>query len=259
MSWQMVDEGWGRRAVDWATLAEPHAVREYVFVHRLLDVRPGVGLLDVACGAGLSLELAGVAGATCSGIDASQRLVDVARMRNPGSDIRVGDMADSGFDDASFDLVTSFRGIWGTTPAAISEVARVLRPGGKVALTFWGDMAASPGGRLLAPFRLARQDQIDHQSDMVALKRPGAATAFLASAGLDAGELIDVPFVMEYADAEHYVRGLAASGPAYEAIQTVGEQAFHDACLEAVAPFLREGLPVRAELRLFGVVGTKPT
>ncbi|MGD9986138.1 class I SAM-dependent methyltransferase [Pseudonocardia sp.] len=258
MSWEMVDEGWGRKAVDWATLAEPHAVREYVFVHRLLDVRPGVDLLDVACGAGLSLELAGVAGARVSGIDASPRLVEVARLRNPGCDIRVGDMADSGFDDSSFDLVTSFRGIWGTTPAAITEVARVLRPGGKVALTFWGDMAATPGGRLLAPFRLATQAQIGHQSAMVGLKQPGVAAAFLASAGLEPGELIDVPFVMEYADAEHYARGLAASGPAYEAIQTAGAEAFHAACMDAVQPFLQDGLPIRAAIRLFGIVGTKP-
>jgi SAM-dependent methyltransferase len=258
MGWQMVDEGWGRRAVDWATLAEPHAVREYVFVHRLLDIGPGTDLLDVACGAGLAMELAGVAGARCSGIDASRRLVEVARLRNPGCDIRVGDMADSGFDDASFDAVTSFRGIWGTTPGAIAEVARVLRPGGRVALTFWGDMAATPGGRLLAPFRLATDEQIGHQSDMVALKRPGAAAAFLATAGLEPGELFDVPFVMEYADAEHYARGLAATGPAYEAIQTAGEDAFHAACLAAAEPFLREGLPIRAEIRLFGITGTRP-
>ena len=252
----MVDEGWGRRAVDWATLAEPHAVREYVYVHRLLDVGPGLDLLDVACGAGLAMELAGVAGARCSGIDASSRLVEVARMRNPGCDVRVGDMAESGFDDDSFDLVTSFRGIWGTTPAAMAEVARVLRPGGRVALTFWGDMAATPGGRLLSPFRLANDEQVGHQSAMVALKRPGAAAAFLTDAGLEPGEMFEVPFVMEYADAEHYARGLASTGPAYEAIKTAGEDAFHAACMTAVEPFLRDGLPIRAELRLFGITGT---
>lgn len=258
MSWKMVDEGWGRRAVDFATLTEPHAVREYVFVHRLLDIGPGVDLLDMACGAGLALELAGLLGARCSGIDASPRLAEVARLRNPGCDIRVGDMAETGFADGSFDVVTSFRGIWGTTPGAIAEVARVLRPGGRVALTFWGDMAATPGGRLLAPFRLATQEQVDHQSEMVALKRPGAAAAFLADAGLQPGELFEVPFVLEYADPEHYERGLAATGPAYEAIRTAGEQAFHEACMTAVEPFVREGLPIRAQLRLFGIIGTAP-
>src|SRR5882757_7010051 len=108
MSWRMVDEGWGRRAADFAALLEPAAVREYVFVHQRLGVGPGQRLLDVACGAGLALELA----AERAGIDASHRLVEVARLRNPGCDIRVGDMAESGFDADSFDMVTSFRGIW---------------------------------------------------------------------------------------------------------------------------------------------------
>jgi SAM-dependent methyltransferase len=258
MSWRMVDEGWGRRATDFATLLEPAAVREYVSVHQRLGVGAGSRLLDVACGAGLALELARVRGAECAGIDASKRLVDVARLRNPGCDIRVGDMAESGFDDDSFDLVTSFRGIWGTTPDAVVEVRRLLRPGGRVALTFWGDMAASPGGRLLAPFRLATEEQVAHQSDMVGLKRPGAAARFLADAGLEPGELFDVPFVLEFADTEHYARALASSGPAHEAIQTAGEDAFREACTAAVRPFLRDGLPIRGEITLFGITGRKP-
>jgi len=258
MSWRMVDEGWGRRAADFAALLEPSSVREYVFVHHRLGVSQGDRLLDVACGAGLAIELARLQGATCSGIDASHRLVEVARLRNPGCDVRVGDMAESGFDDASFDLVTSFRGIWGTTPAALAEVRRVLRPGGRVALTFWGDMAATPGGRLLAPFRLATEQQVANQSDMVALKHPGAAGRFLTDAGLESGELFEVPFVVEFADAEHYARALASSGPAYEAIQAAGEEAFHAACLEAARPFQRDGLPIRGEITLWGIVGQAP-
>lgn len=53
--WQTVDEGWGRRAADFATLMEPAAVREYVHVQRLLGVGPGMSLLDMACGSGLAL------------------------------------------------------------------------------------------------------------------------------------------------------------------------------------------------------------
>ncbi|NMH99274.1 class I SAM-dependent methyltransferase [Pseudonocardia acidicola] len=258
MSWRMVDEGWGRRAAEFAALLEPSSVREYLVVHRRLGITEGDRLLDMACGAGLAIELAGLQGAVCSGIDASHRLVEVARLRNPECDIRVGDMAESGFDDDSFDLVTSFRGIWGTTPAALAEVSRVLRPGGQVALTFWGDMAATPGGRLFAPFRLATEQQVAHQSEMVALKHPGAAERFLADAGLEPGELFRVPFVLEFADAEHYARALSSSGPAYEAIQTAGEEAFHAACLEAARPFERAGVPIRAEISLWGIIGRAP-
>lgn len=258
MSWQMVDEGWGRRAADFATLIEPTAVREYLTVHDRLDVGPGTALLDMACGSGLAMELARLRGATVAGVDASGRLAAVAALRNPDSRVVVGDMAEPHFDEASFDLVTSFRGIWATTPGAMAQVRRVLRPGGRVALTFWGEMATSEGGPLFAPMRLATQAQVDHQSDMVALKRPGAAAAFLADAGLEPGEMFEVPFVLEFADAEHYARGLAATGPGYESIQTVGEDAFHDTCLRMAAPFMRDGLPIRASLRVLGIIGTAP-
>lgn len=256
--WEMVDEGWGRRAADFATLIEPAAVREYLHIHRLLGVGPGTALLDMACGSGLALELAHVQGAVVSGVDASARLAAVASLRNPGSRIVVGDMAEPHFPAASFDVVTSFRGIWATTPAAMAQAARVLRPGGQVAITFWGEMAASEGGALFAPFRLATAPQIGHQSAMVGLKHPGAARQFLLDAGLVPGEVFGVPFFLEFADAEHVARGLAATGPGYEAVTAAGPEAFHEACLAAAAPFVREGLPVRASLLLLGIVGTAP-
>src|SRR4051794_6852349 len=65
-AWQLVDEGWGRKAVDFASLSEPGNCREYVAVHHLLNVDHGDRLLDVACGAGLAIELAGLRGATCA-------------------------------------------------------------------------------------------------------------------------------------------------------------------------------------------------
>ena len=141
--WAMVDEGWGRKAVDFATLSEPGNCREYVAVQHRLGVDAGDRLLDVACGSGLAIELARLRGASCSGIDASARLVAVARDRNPDCDIRVGDMHTLPWDPASFDVVTSFRGIWGTTPEAVAEIYRVLRPGGRAGITVWGHLKAS--------------------------------------------------------------------------------------------------------------------
>jgi hypothetical protein len=43
--WTMVDEGWGRKAVDFATLSEPGNCREYVAVHHRLGVDAGDRLL----------------------------------------------------------------------------------------------------------------------------------------------------------------------------------------------------------------------
>ncbi len=172
-AWQQVDEGWGRRAVDFATLSEPANCREYVALHHHLRVGPGDRLLDLACGAGLAVELATAVGATCCGIDASPRLIAVARDRNPDADLRVGDMHDLPWDDASFDVVTSFRGIWGTTPDAVAEAHRVLAPGGRLGITVWGHIKISPGAWALAPLALASEPKVEHQAAMVALGRPG--------------------------------------------------------------------------------------
>jgi SAM-dependent methyltransferase/alkylhydroperoxidase family enzyme len=257
-SWRGVDEGWGRRAVEFATLAEPTNCREYLAMHHRLGVDAGDRLLDVACGAGLAVELAGLRGALCAGIDASPRLLAVARDRNPDADLRVGDMQALPWDDDAFDIVTSFRGIWGTTPGAISEVHRVLVPGGRVGLTVWGHIKASPGAWALAPFSLAAAPKVQNQAAMVALGRPGVGEAFLKDAGFSNVERVDIPFVFEFADPETYARALASTGPAFEAIEAVGEAAFLQSATETARERVREGLPLRASVAVAGFIASKP-
>jgi SAM-dependent methyltransferase len=256
--WTMVDEGWGRAAADFATLSEPGNCREYVGLHHRLGVDAGDRLLDVACGSGLALELARLRGASCCGLDASARLVAVARDRNPGSDIRVGDMNALPWDPGSFDVVTSFRGIWGTTPGAVAEIYRVLRPGGRVGITVWGHLKVSPGVWALTPLRLAATEKVDKQAAMVSLGRPGAGEQLLASNRFVDVERVAVPFAWEFADPELYARALAASGPAYEAISNVGEAEFRRAAVEQAQAQRRDGLPLRAEINVVGYLARKP-
>jgi SAM-dependent methyltransferase len=256
--WRQVDEGWGRQAVEFATLFEPENCREYVAMHHRLGVGSGDRLLDVACGAGLAVELAGLRGARCAGIDASPRLVAVARDRSPDADLRVGDMQALPWDDGAFDVVTSFRGIWGTTPGAVAEVHRVLVPGGRVGLTVWGHIKASSGAWALAPFALATAPRVQHQADMVALGRPGAGEAVLQAAGFTDIQRVEVPFVWEFADPEAYARALASTGPAFEAIQAIGEASFLEAAAELARQRVRDALPLRAQIAVVGYLAAKP-
>lgn len=257
MSWEMVDEGWGRRAVEFATLSEPGNCREYVAVHDRLGLGAGHRVLDVACGSGLAIELAGVRGATCAGIDASERLVAVARDRVPDADIRVGDMNALPWDDESFDVVTSFRGVWGTTPDAVDQAHRVLVEGGRLAISVWGDVGKSVGGWMMAPFLWATDESVQHQADMVSLGRPGVGEAFLGERGFDVAERFEIPYVMEFSDPETYARGIASTGPAYESIQSIGEEAFLQRATALAEEHQRDDLPLRGRIQLFGYVGTK--
>ncbi|HEY7931462.1 MAG TPA: class I SAM-dependent methyltransferase [Acidimicrobiales bacterium] len=256
--WTVVDEGWGRLSVDFATLSEPANCREYVALHQHLGVAPGDHLLDIACGAGLAIELAALRGAQCAGLDASSRLIDVARDRSPAADLRVGDMFALPWDDNSFDVVTSFRGIWGTTPEALDEARRVLRPGGRLGITVWGHVRKSPGAWALAPLLLANETHVQQQSAMVSLGRPGVGEALLVDKGFDAVTRHDLTCVWEFADPASYARALASSGPAYEAIQSAGEDEFRRVAEECARAQLRDGLPLRAEIALVGLTARRP-
>ena len=257
MSWEMVDEGWGRKAVEFASIAEPSNCREYVRVHERLGIGAGDKVLDVACGSGLALELARVRGAVGAGIDASHRLVAIARDRNPDADIRVGDMNDLPWADGMFDVVTSFRGIWATTPTAMESIRRVLRAGGRLSMTVWGDVGKSPGAWMFRPFAWATEEKVQNQADMVSLGRPGVGEAFMRDHGFAPEERFAVPFFMEFPDPETYARGIAATGPAYETIQDMGMEQFLEQAISLAEENVREGLPLRGEIQLFGYLGIK--
>ena len=78
MSWEKAGHAWGAQAWDWAIYQEPIADPLYDAVLTALEVRSGMKLLDVACGARRAVERAAGRGAACTGVDASGQLLDVA-------------------------------------------------------------------------------------------------------------------------------------------------------------------------------------
>ena len=99
--------------------------------------------------------------------------------------------------------------------------------------------------------------KVDNQAAMVSLGRPGAGEALMAEAGLVDIERVDVPFAWEFADPGAYSRALASTGPAYEAIQNVGEAAFFEAASLLARERAREGLPLRADIAVVGYLARK--
>lgn len=125
----------------------------------------------------------------------------------------MGDMHALAWEDESFDVATSFRGIWGTTPAAMGEIHRVLVPGGRVGITVWGHLKKSSGAWALAPFRMADSVRLENQAVMVSLGRPGVGEDLLARCGFVDIERVDVPFVWEFADPETFARAWPPPDP----------------------------------------------
>lgn len=120
-----------------------------------LQPGPGVTYLDLACGTGAVAELAAKAGADVTGIDLAPVLIETAkeRAKELGLDIdyRVGDCENLDVPDASFDRVSSTCGVMFAPDheATASELARITKPGGKIAMVNW-----TPEGGVGAMFRV---------------------------------------------------------------------------------------------------------
>ena len=108
----------------------------------------GDRVLDVACGTGIVANRIGlVTGKICSitGIDLNEGMLRIAR-RNPQIDWRQGSATDLPFEPGSFEVVLCQQGLqfFPDRVAAIREMARVLSPGGRLALNVWGALERQP-------------------------------------------------------------------------------------------------------------------
>ena len=104
----------------------------------LSAVRPGDRALDLGCGAGEFTALLAEAGAHPLGVDVAEAALVRARSRHPELDFGLVPIdGPLPFEDGSFDIVWSSEVIEHVADTArwLSEVRRVLGPGGRLLLT----------------------------------------------------------------------------------------------------------------------------
>jgi ubiquinone/menaquinone biosynthesis C-methylase UbiE len=189
--------GWSRRANTYGRVTGAITAR---FVDSLLNaarVGPGVRVLDVATGPGHVAAAAAARGAEPVGVDIAEGMLAVARRDHPQLDFRLGDAEALPFADSSFDAVVGAF-VLNHLPrpeAAAAELARVLVPGGRVALSVWDvpertlfigllreavaraggiPPAKSPGGP--DPFRFADDAQLRALLDNAGLREVAVET-----------------------------------------------------------------------------------
>jgi SAM-dependent methyltransferase len=110
---------------------------------RAVEAQPGERWLDVATGTGEIAIPAAKQGASVTGIDIAPRLIETARERARASGVdvalEVGDAERLPYPDAEFDVVVSAFGVMFAPDqrASAAELARVTRPGGRLALLNW--------------------------------------------------------------------------------------------------------------------------
>jgi ubiquinone/menaquinone biosynthesis methyltransferase len=110
------DRGWKRRLCD------------------LSGIRAGEQVLDLACGTGDLAREAHRRGAAVVGLDITPRMIELAIASTPGVQFSVADMMALPLRSSTADVVTTGYGLRNVPDlsGALSEIHRVLRPGGRV-------------------------------------------------------------------------------------------------------------------------------
>ena len=166
-----------------------------------LRLAPGERVLDVCCGSGASAipaaENVGTTGSVV-GVDLAENLLELARSKAKqrgltNIEFRRGDMTQLPFDEESFDGVVCVFGIFFVPDmeAALRGLKRVLRTGGKLAITTWGPRFFEPATTAFwDSVRKVRPDLYKGFNPWDRISEVETVRALLTSAGLDNVEAV---------------------------------------------------------------------
>jgi ubiquinone/menaquinone biosynthesis C-methylase UbiE len=251
--WNRVTGGWEK----W----DPFFERQMAFLnHRLAAdarLRHGMRVLDLESGTGypalMAAQTVGISG-NVIGIDLADWMLAVARRKAASLGLtnvtfRTGDVTTLPFQTGSFDAVTSRFCLMflPEIPKAISEIARVLRPGAWLAAAVWSTLDKNPFFRV--SMEAIKQMVEIPPPDPTApgifrLANPGDLTGMLQQAGMI--DVTEQEFLAEwsYASAEEYFTSLMElAAPIQNLMANFSTDQTHEVkrlIIQAVAQYQRE-------------------
>jgi ubiquinone/menaquinone biosynthesis C-methylase UbiE len=166
-----------------------------------LDLQTGEHVLDVCCGSGVSAIPAAekvAPNGSVLGIDLAENLLALARakasrlgLRN--IEFRVGDMLDLRLPESHFDAVVCVFGIFFVPDmaAAVRALWRLVRPGGRLAITTWGPRFFEPANSVFwNAIREVRPDLYKGFNPWDRICEPQSLLALLHEAGIEEAEVV---------------------------------------------------------------------
>ncbi len=222
----------------------------------LAEVRPGMHVLDVACGTGVVTRLAGdrvgMAGRVV-GLDINAAMLSVARGLPPVGGASVEWLEASALEmplpDAAFDVVLCQHGLqqFPDRPAALQEMRRVLIPDGQLALCVWSRIEGSPGMAALveALQRHVGAEAAANRQAPFALGDPAELRALVEEAGFHHIEIRTMVETARFPSPEELVAAQLAATP-LSTLAALTEEA-HRAVARDVRAALRPYLHVHGD------------
>lgn len=154
-------------------------------------IQPGHCVVDVACGTGVLARAVADRvgpGGSVVGLDINEGMLAIARRKAPQIEWRQGPAEALPFDSSSFDAVVSQFGLmfFEDRRAAVEEMVRVLRPGGRLAVAIWDSLENTPGYAVVTELlqRLFGDEVADALRAPFALGDPQHLRALFADAGI---------------------------------------------------------------------------
>lgn len=232
-----------------------------------LSLKSKARVLDVCCGSGASAipaaEMVGAEGYVL-GVDLAENLLELARTKANNLGLknvkfRVGDMLDLQLPASDFDAVVCVFGIFFVPDmsAAVRELWRLVRPGGKLAVTTWGPKLFEPAnGAFWDAVRQARPDLYKGFNPWDRISDPPAVRALLAEGGAVAADVVAESGSHFVARAEDWWSTILGSGYRGTLEQMTPEERDH--VRGATLTFLTQSAVQFIEANVVYAAATKP-
>lgn len=230
-------------------------------------VRPGSAALDVACGTGFvtrRLHAAVAPTGRVVGLDVNPHmLATAATMCPPGIEWVESSAVSIPLGDGEFDAVVCQQGVqfFSDRVAALSEMRRVLRPGGRVVATIWAPLDSNP-------YQAAQQGALLAEAgppEGYVASAPPDGDRMLVDAAHGAGlvdlEVVWVEVVAPLPRLDDFIPGQMASSPwgtVYAALDDAGRARVRARIVDELAPHTHPDGSADVPFASHLLIGTKP-